>query len=108
VGQPRDHIKALRSVYESRGAMLAVEDEEIRTAMRRLAREAGIFAEPAGATGFAGLCRLASEGEIGPQERVVVLVTGNGLKDVQTAISAVDSRPLPVDANVEAIKNVLK
>jgi threonine synthase len=108
VGQPRDHIKALRAVYESRGAMLAVEDDEIRTAMRRLAREAGVFAEPAGAAGFAGLCRLAEKGEIDPSERVVVLVTGNGLKDVQTAISAVDSQPLPVDANVQAVKNVLK
>lgn len=107
VGQPRDHIKALRAVYESRGAMLAVEDEEILTAMRRLAREAGIFAEPAGAAGFAGLCRLASKSEIDPQERVVVLVTGNGLKDVPTAISAVDRRPTPVDANVEAIRSVL-
>jgi threonine synthase len=107
VGQPRDHIKALRAVYESKGAMLAVEDEEIRAAMRRLAREAGVFAEPAGATGFAGLCRLALKGEIGEQERVVVLVTGNGLKDVQTAISAVDRQPQPVDANVEAVRSVL-
>jgi threonine synthase len=87
--------------------MLAVEDEEIRAAMRRLAREAGVFAEPAGATGFAGLCRLALKGEIGEQERVVVLVTGNGLKDVQTAISAVDRQPQPVDANVEAVRSVL-
>jgi threonine synthase len=108
VGQPRDHIKALRAVYESQGAMLAVEDDEILEAMRRLAREAGVFAEPAGATGFAGLCRLASQGEIGPGERVVVLVTGNGLKDVQTAISAVDRKPVPVDANIQAVKSVLK
>jgi threonine synthase len=108
VGQPRDHIKALRAVYESQGAMLAVEDDEIRAAMRLLARRAGIFAEPAGAAGFAGLRRLASKGEIDPEERIVVLVTGNGLKDVQTAISAVDRKTLPVDANVEAVRSVLK
>ena len=108
VGQPRDHIKALRAVYESGGGMLAVEDDEILAAMRDLARRAGIFAEPAGAAGFAGLCRLVSEGGIDPQERVVVLVTGNGLKDVQTAISAVDRKPVPVDANVEAVRSVLK
>jgi len=108
VGQPRDHIKALRAVYESKGAMLAVEDDEIRGAMRFLARRAGIFAEPAGATGFAGLRRLVSTGEIDPRERVVVLVTGNGLKDVQTAISAVDRKPLPVDANAGAVRSVLK
>jgi threonine synthase len=107
VGQPRDHIKALRAVYESGGAMLAVEDQEILEAMRRLARRAGIFAEPAGAAGFAGLCRLAGRERIGPKERVVVLVTGNGLKDVQTAISAVDRQVVPVDANVRAVKSVL-
>lgn len=108
VGQPRDHIKALRAVRESGGAMLAVEDEEILGAMRRLARRAGVFAEPAGAAGFAGLCRLAGQGRIDPGERVVVLVTGNGLKDVQTAISAVDRKPVPVDANVQAVRSVLE
>ncbi len=104
VGKPRDHIKALRAVYESGGAMVAVEDEEILAAMRRLAREAGVFAEPAGATGFAGLCRLAAARTIGRNERVVVLVTGNGLKDVATAIQAVDSRAIPVDADMAAVE----
>ncbi|MBN2494803.1 MAG: threonine synthase [Deltaproteobacteria bacterium] len=107
VGRPRDHIKALRAVRESGGAMLAVEDEEILEAMRRLAREAGVFAEPAGATGFAGLCRMSREGLVGRDERAVVLVTGNGLKDVQTAIRAVERKPQAIDADLPALERYL-
>ncbi|HUU03443.1 MAG TPA: threonine synthase [Myxococcota bacterium] len=104
VGQPRDHIKALRAVRESGGAMIAVQDEEIFTAMRRLAREAGVFAEPAGAAGFAGLAKASACGMVGRDERVVCLVTGNGLKDVATAIRAVESSPIPIDADQAAVE----
>lgn len=104
VGQPRDHIKALRAVRESGGAMLAVEDVDILAAMRRLAREAGVFAEPAGATGFAGLAAARARDLVGADERVVCLVTGNGLKDVATAIRAVDRGTTGVDASIEAVQ----
>jgi len=103
VGAPRDHVKALRAVRESGGAMLAVEDEEILAAMRRLAREAGVFAEPAGAAAFAGLARLRAEGRLGRDERVVVLVTGNGLKDVATAIRAVEEKPTRIEPTPAAV-----
>jgi len=56
--------------------------------MRVLARQAAVFAEPAGAAGFAGLVKLVREGRIDPEERIVVVVTGNGLKDVASAIKA--------------------
>jgi len=88
VGVPRDRIKALRAVRQTGGEFVAVSDEEILDAMRLLARGVAVFAEPAGATGFAGLARLVREGRIDPQERIVVLVTGNGLKDVASAIKA--------------------
>ena len=104
VGHPRDHIKALRAVRETSGAMVAVEDEAILESMRRLAREAGVFAEPAGATGFAGLAKLVAEGAIGKDERVVCMVTGNGLKDVTTAITAVDRQVIPMEASAEAVR----
>ena len=90
VGVPRDRVKALRAVRESGGQYVAVSDEEILEAMRQLGREA-IFAEPAGAAGFAGLVKLADE--IDPQELIVVLVTGNGLKDVESAIKATKEPP---------------
>jgi len=88
VGVPRDRIKALRAVRQTGGEYLTVSDEEILDAMRVLARGVAVFAEPAGATGFAGLAKLVREGRIDPEERIVVVVTGNGLKDVASAIEA--------------------
>jgi len=88
VSIPRDRIKALRAVRETQGAYVTVSDDEILDAMRILAREAGVFAEPSGAAPLAGLRRSLREGAIDPSERIVVLVTGNGLKDVQSAIRA--------------------
>jgi threonine synthase len=108
VGQPRDHIKALRAARESGGAIIPVEDDRILEAMRRLAREAGVFAEPAGATGFAGLGALVERGLIGAGDRVVVLVTGNGLKDIATAIRAVEREPVPVEATLPAALEALR
>jgi len=88
VGIPRDRVKALRAVRQTNGEYIAVSDEEILDAMRVLARVGAVFAEPAGAAGFAGLQKMLREGRISPDERIVVLVTGNGLKDVASAIKA--------------------
>ena len=88
VGLPRDRVKALRAVRETRGEYVTVTDDEILQAMRVLGREAGVFGEPAGVTGFAGLMKAAREGKVGSEERVVVLVTGSGLKDVDSAMKA--------------------
>ena len=88
VGVPRNPEKALRAVRESGGTMVAVRDEEILEAMRELGRTSGIFGEPAGVTGMAGLKRLVEKGKIQSAEKVVAIVTGNGLKDVKNAIAA--------------------
>ena len=106
VGQPRDRVKALRAVRETEGRYVAVEDEEILESMRLLGREAAVFAEPAGAAGFAGLSKLVREGEIGPEERIVVLVTGNGLKDVDSAIHAV-GQPEIIEPSMAALRRLL-
>jgi threonine synthase len=106
VGNPRDATKALRAARETGGEILAVADDEIRDAMRRLAREAGVFAEPAGAAAFAGVLRLAREARLHAGERVVALVTGSGLKDVESAIRLVEP-PAPVDANLDAVAAAL-
>lgn len=106
VGIPRDGIKALRAVYESDGMYVAVSDDEILEAMRLLGRQAAVFAEPAGATGFAGLLKLLGEGRVGSNERVVVLVTGNGLKDTETAIKAVGT-PHSVEPNMDAVRELV-
>lgn len=79
-GLLRNRIKAMGAVRETGGAFTAVSDEEILEAMKILARGAGVFAEPAGAAPYAGLIKALGEGTVHPQDRVVVLVTGNALK----------------------------
>ena len=106
VGQPRDRVKALRAVRETGGRYVAVSDEEILEAMRLLGREAAVFAEPAGAAGFAGLRKLALRGQIDAEERIVVLVTGNGLKDVESAIRAT-GQPELIEPTMEALRRVI-
>ncbi len=88
VGIPRNAEKALSAVRESKGTYVSVSDEEIYDAMRLLGRTAGVFGEPAGVAGLAGLRKLVSEGIIDKNESVVCVVTGNGLKDVSNAIKA--------------------
>lgn len=88
VDLPRDGLRALRAATETGGAYLVVSDDEILQAMRRLGQDAAIFAEPAGAAGFAGLIHAIEDERVDPEDRVVVLVTGNGLKDVPSAMKA--------------------
>jgi len=88
VGLPRDGIRAVRAVRETRGTFIKVSDEEVLDAMRKLARGAAVFAEPAGATGYAGLAKAARDGLVDSDEVIVVVVTGNGLKDIPSAVKA--------------------
>jgi threonine synthase len=89
VGHPRNWRKALKSVRESGGALLAVPDEAIVDAMRAAGRLAGVFGEPAGVAGLAGLRQALEEGIVGRRETALTVVTGSGLKDVKTAMGAV-------------------
>jgi len=89
VGVPRNWKKAVMAVRESGGAMVNVSDEEILDALRYTGRLSGIFAEPAAATAVAGLRRAIADGIVGRRGRAVALITGNGLKDTQSARSAV-------------------
>jgi threonine synthase len=88
VDLPRDGFRALRAVRETGGAFLAVSDLEILSAMRELGREAAVFAEPAGAAAFAGALKAIQIGKVDAQEHILVLNTGNGLKDVPAAMKA--------------------
>ena len=107
VGIPRDAVKALRAVARTAGQFVTVSDEEILDAMRVLARNAGVFGEPAGVTGFAGLRKLVAQGRIDSQERVVVLITGNGLKDVQSAIQAA-GKPYLIEPTMPALRDLMQ
>lgn len=98
---PRDGLAAVRAVIESGGAAVAVPDAEILAAIPELARGAGVFAEPAASCAWAGLKKAAREGRVKPDETVVCMITGNGLKDVASA-RKVAGDPVPVEANVAA------
>lgn len=85
VDLPRDGLKALRAVTDSGGYGQKVTDDKILDAQHILAKSTGLFAEPAAATGFAGLIQAAKNGKISSDETAVVLVTGTGLKDINSA-----------------------
>ncbi len=106
VGKPRDGIKALRAVRESKGAFIKVKDEEILNAMQLLARYAGIFAEPAGAAALAGAISMINNNKIDSDEDVTVLVTGNGLKDTRNALKA-SFHPINIEPDIEAVKKAI-
>ncbi len=82
VDQPRDGLAAARAVIESDGEAVIVSDDEILAAIGELASMAGVFAEPAAAAPWAAAKQLAQNGLIDKAETVVLLVTGNGLKDI--------------------------
>ncbi|MBZ0300596.1 MAG: threonine synthase [Anaerolineae bacterium] len=105
-GLPRDRAKALRAVRQSGGALVAVEDDAILDAIPRLARASGVFAEPAAAAVYAGAQRAVQSKWIAPDERVVLLVTGNGLKDVRAAQRSV-SGGIRVPPDAEIIRQLL-
>lgn len=88
-GFPRDRVKALRAVRETDGTFLDVSDDEILQAMPEFARLTGVFAEPAAAASWAGAKRAVEQGYLSKKDRVVILSTGNGLKDVNRAQQAV-------------------
>ncbi len=109
-GLPRDRLKALAAVKETGGAYLSVTDDEILAAIPALARGCGVFAEPAGATAYAGLVKAVNQGLVSPDERIVVLNTGNGLKDVASAMKAVElvgTHPDRVAPNMADLKQVV-
>lgn len=109
VNAPRDPVKALNAVRQSNGAFLAVSDEAILQAILPLARLGAIFAEPAGATAYAGLVAAVQQKLVQPDETIVVLNTGSGLKDVPAAISVtggVTVIPPTLDAVFAATKDV--
>jgi threonine synthase len=89
IGNPADGWYALEVVRRTNGAVAAVSDEEIIEGIRLLARTEGIFAETAGGVTVATLAKLAAAGVIRPDERVVIYVTGNGLKTVEALAGSV-------------------
>lgn len=107
VGVPRNWKKAVLAVRESGGIMVNVADDAILDAIRYTGRLAGIFAEPAAATAVAGLRQAVADGIVGRRASAVALVTGNGLKDVQSAHAAA-GRPFDIAPDGGAIEDILR
>ncbi len=107
VGVPRNWKKAVLAIQASKGTMINVEDEEILEAMRSAGRLAGIFAEPAGATAVAGVRRAVQERILGRKASVLAIVTGNGLKDIRGAQSAV-AKPFDIAPDGGGLEDILK
>jgi threonine synthase len=107
VGIPRNGYKALNALEESKGIVIDVSDEEILIAITTLARQTGVFGEPAGVTSFAGFKKLVELGQIGEDETVVILVSGSGLKDVKSAQKTVN-KPELVKPDMNTLIKYLK
>ena len=102
VGVPRNADKALMAIRESNGLTVNVTDQEIMAAQQLLGRTCGVFGEPAGVTGTAGVKKLCEAGKLGKNDTVVSVVTGNGLKDVANAIAAC-GEPIAIPGDMDRL-----
>ncbi len=106
VDLPRDGVRAVRAATETGGSYLLVPDSEIIQAIG-LVGKIGIFAEPAGATAYAGFLKAKQAGYFNPKSKVVVFNTGSGLKDVNSAMRSVQPAPI-IEPRMDKLKELLK
>jgi len=93
-------------VTESGGAFVSVTDEEILQSIPMLARKAGVFGEPAGVAGVAAVRRAVEAGIISRNETAAIVMTGNGLKDIKSAIRAAGST-IEVQPDMEEVRRAV-
>ncbi len=105
VDLPRDGVRAVRAAKETAGTYITVSDDEIIKSIAELGRM-GVFAEPAGATAYAGLVKAAGLGIVRSDDPVLVMNTGSGLKDVRAAMKAVVEAPI-IEPTLSAVKKIL-
>jgi threonine synthase len=106
IGDPADGPYALELARRTGGSVDAVSDAEIRDGIRFLAENAGIFTETAGGVTTAVLRRLAARGDIGPDERVVLVITGDGLKTLDAVRGSFET--YDVDPTVESFTQAVE
>ena len=103
IGNPASWSQALEARDQSGGLIDEVTDEEILSAYRLVASREGIFVEPSSAAGIAGLMKYKSAGRLPSGKKIVITVTGNGLKDVQWVLDGAPAPTIvPVDADAAA------
>jgi len=96
VGKPRDVIKACTYIEACNGYFITLTDEEILDAIMELGKETGLFAEPAGAVPYGGLKKLIYEEKITESDTVCLVITGNGLKDVNAVEGLINTESLSI------------
>jgi threonine synthase len=106
IGNPASWQKAVAARDESGGIIDMVSDEEILSAQSLMAAKGGIFGEPASAASLAGLIKLSRSGMDFSQKRVVCVVTGTGLKDIDTALKSAEPF-LDLPADLPAVERAL-
>jgi len=109
VDLPRDGVKALRAIRDSNGTSILVSDQNILSAQQQLAREKGIFCEPSAAAAFAGFLKYHLEYPFRSSEKVLILLTGSGMKDLDAAEKAIpDYKLILFDPEKDDIDEKLK
>jgi threonine synthase len=106
VSMPRDGEAAVQALIHAEGTAFRVSDDDILAAIPEMARETGVFAEPASAVSLAALRGALHADVIGKDETVVLLVTGNGLKDVDSAMRTV-GKPRVIEPDMEEVRRLL-
>ena len=110
IGNPASWNQAIEARDESGGLIDSVTDEEILSAYRLVAGKEGIFVEPSSAAGIAGLIKKKSEGKLPSGKKIVITVTGNGLKDVQWILDGVSEghgAPIVIPVNAQRAAEVI-
>lgn len=103
IGNPASWKLAETARDESNGLIDSVTDEEILKAYKLMTSKEGVFSEPASNASIAGLLKLHEQGKLEPNQTVVAILTGNGLKDPDTAIDLLDSPITPLENDEQAI-----
>lgn len=107
IGNPASWKSAVQAAEESEGMIDLVTDEEILNAYQLMAKKEGVFAEPGSASSLAGVMKMKKEGSLPSGMKVVCVLTGNGLKDPQTAMDSCQFQPQVIPCDIEALSKVV-
>jgi threonine synthase len=107
IGNPASWRGAVDAATNSGGLIDFVTDEEILHAYKLLAGMEGLFVEPASAASVAGVLKLAAGNFFQPDNKIVCVLTGHGLKDPDTAINSISNQPLQVPAEINAVEKII-